>query len=271
MKTTPIFLFSILLLGACGGPAARAKRPGAKAQAAAAVQAEPKTYTYRIAATYPHSTGAYTQGLQYVDGTMWEGTGQHGESVVQTLDLATGRAEVFARLPKEDFGEGIALLDGKVYQLTWQSNKAYVYDARTGEKIREFRYPGEGWGLTTDGKKLYMSDGTANIYTLDPATFKREKRTTVTLKGMAINFLNELEWIDGKLWANVYTTDQIVIIDPATGVVEGVVDLTGLLPDEEVTPTTDVLNGIAYDAAGKRIFVTGKNWSKLFEIEIIGK
>ena len=125
--------------------------------------------------------------------------------------------------------------------------------------------------VTTDGQKLYMSDGTANIYTLDPATFKREKRTTVTLKGMAINFLNELEWIDGKLWANVYTTDQIVIIDPATGVVEGVVDLTGLLPDEEVTPTTDVLNGIAYDAAGKRIFVTGKNWSKLFEIEIIGK
>ena len=255
MKTTPIFLFSILLLGACGGPAARAKRPGAKTQAAAAVQAEPKTYTYRIAATYPHSTGAYTQGLQYIDGTMWEGTGQHGESVVQTLDLATGRAEVFARLPKEDFGEGIALLDGKVYQLTWQSNKAYVYDARTGEKIREFRYPGEGWGLTTDGKKLYMSDGTANIYTLDPATFKREKRTTVTLRGETLNFLNELEWIDG-------------IIDPATGAVEGIVDLTGLLPEEDVTPATDVLNGIAYDAAGGRIFVTGKNWNKLFEIEI---
>ena len=190
---------------------------------------------------------------------------------MQTLDLDTGRTEVFARLPQEDFGEGITLLDGKLYQLTWQSNKAYVYDLKTGRKIKEFRYPGEGWGLTTDGQKLYMSDGTANIYTLDPATFKREKRTTVTLKGMAINFLNELEWIDGKLWANVYTTDQIVIIDPATGVVEGVVDLTGLLPDEEVTPTTDVLNGIAYDAAGKRIFVTGKNWSKLFEIEIIGK
>lgn len=210
-------------------------------------------------------------GLQFADGMLWEGTGEHGESVVQTLDLETGRTEVFARLPQEDFGEGITLLDGKLYQLTWQSNKAYVYDLETGKKIKEFRYPGEGWGLTTDGQKLYMSDGTANIYTLDPATFKREKRTTVTLKGIAINFLNELEWIGGKLWANVYTTDQIVIIDPATGVVEGVVDLTGLLPDEEVTPTTDVLNGIAYDAAGKRIFVTGKNWSKLFEIEIIGK
>ena len=247
MKTTPIFLFSILLLGACGGPAARAKRPGAKAQAAAAVQAEPKTYTYRIAATYPHSTGAYTQGLQYVDGTMWEGTGQHGESVVRKTDLATGKTEVMVRLPRSEFGEGITLLGGKLYQLTWQSNTAHVYSLENGklQKIRDFRYPGEGWGLTTDGEKLYMSDGTATIHTVDPATFRREKRVTVT-----------------------YTTDQIVVIDPATGVVEGVVDLAGLLPETEMTATTDVLNGIAYDAAGGRIFVTGKNWNKLFEIEI---
>ena len=236
-------LLSGLLLVACGGNQARAKRPEAPAA--------PKEYTYAVRSVHPHPTTSYTQGLQFADGLLWEGTGELGESVVQTLDLETGRTEVFARLPQEDFGEGITLLDGKLYQLTWQSNKAYVYDLKTGKKIKEFRYPGEGWGLTTDGQKLYMSDGTA--------------------KGMAINFLNELEWIEGKLWANVYTTDQIVIIDPATGVVEGVVDLTGLLPDEEVTPTTDVLNGIAYDAAGKRIFVTGKNWSKLFEIEIIGK
>lgn len=260
MRKFATVLLSGLLLASCGGNQVRAKRPAAPA--------EPKEYTYGVRAVHPHPATSYTQGLQYADGRLWEGTGQHGESVVQTLDLATGRAEVFARLPKEDFGEGIALLDGKVYQLTWQSNKAYVYDARTGEKIREFRYPGEGWGLTTDGKKLYMSDGTANIYTLDPATFKREKRTTVTLRGETLNFLNELEWIDGKIWANVYTTDQIVIIDPATGAVEGIVDLTGLLPQEDVTPATDVLNGIAYDAAGGRIFVTGKNWNKLFEIEI---
>ena len=225
MRKFATVLLSGLLLASCGGNQVRAKRPAAPA--------EPKEYTYGVRAVHPHPATSYTQGLQYADGRLWEGTGQHGESVVQTLDLATGRAEVFARLPKEDFGEGIALLDGKVYQLTWQSNKAYVYDARTGEKIREFRYPGEGWGLTTDGKKLY-----------------------------------ELEWIDGKIWANVYTTDQIVIIDPATGAVEGIVDLTGLLPEEDVTPATDVLNGIAYDAAGGRIFVTGKNWNKLFEIEI---
>ena len=260
MRKFATVLLSGMLLASCGGNQARAKRPAAPA--------EPKEYTYTIRAVHPHPATSYTQGLQYVDGRLWEGTGQHGESVVQTLDLATGRAEVFARLPKEDFGEGITLLGGKVYQLTWQSNKAYVYDAKTGAKVKEFRYPGEGWGLTTDGEKLYMSDGTANIYTLDPATFKREKRTTVTLRGETLNFLNELEWIDGKIWANVYTTDQIVIIDPATGAVEGIVDLTGLLPEEDVTPATDVLNGIAYDAAGGRIFVTGKNWNKLFEIEI---
>ena len=185
MRKFATVLLSGVLLASCGGNQVRAKRPAAPA--------EPKEYTYGVRAVHPHPATSYTQGLQYADGRLWEGTGQHG---------------------------GIALLDGKVYQLTWQSNKAYVYDARTGEKLKEFRYPGEGWGLTTDGKKLYMSDGTANIYTLDPTTFKREKRTTVTLRGETLNFLNELEWIDGKIWANVYTTDQIVIIDPATGAVE---------------------------------------------------
>ena len=239
MKTTPIFLFSILLLGACGGPAARAKRPGAKAQAAAAVQAEPKTYTYRIAATYPHSTGAYTQGLQYVDGTMWEGTGQHGESVVRKTDLATGKTEVMARLPRSEFGEGITLLGGKLYQLTWQSNTAHVYSLENGklQKIRDFRYPGEGWGLTTDGEKLYMSDGTAS----DPHGRSRDvpprkARDGDLPRARRSNYLNELEWIGGEIWANVYTTDQIVVIDPATGVVEGVVDLAGLLPEDGNRP-----------------------------------
>lgn len=254
-------LLSGLLLASCGGSQVRAKHP-------VTPPAAPKQYTYEVRAIHPHPTDSYTQGLQYVDGVLWEGTGQLGQSVVQRLDLGTGRAELFARLPKEEFGEGITLLGDRLYQLTWQSNKAYVYDLKTGAKIEEFRYPGEGWGLTTDGQKLYMSDGSANIYTLDPATFKREKRTTVTLKGAPVDFLNELEWIDGKIWANVYTTDQIVIIDPTTGVVEGVIDLTGLLPVADVTASTDVLNGIAYAAAQKRIFVTGKNWSKLFEIEI---
>ncbi|WP_418982770.1 glutaminyl-peptide cyclotransferase [Alistipes sp.] len=264
MKNVLTLLLSGLLLAACGQGAARGKRP-----AAAAVPAEPVRYTYAVRAVHPHLTTSYTQGLQFVDGTMWEGTGQHGESVLQRIDLATGKASIVARLPRTEFGEGITLLDGKIYQLTWQSNKAYVYDAASGRKLREFRYAGEGWGLTTDGRKLYLSDGSAAIHTIDPATFRREGHVTVTYRGEPVQYLNELEWIDGRIWANVYTTDQIAIIDPATGLVEGVVDLTGLLPEEDMTPATDVLNGIAYDAATGRIFVTGKNWPKLFEIEII--
>ncbi|WP_295939278.1 glutaminyl-peptide cyclotransferase [uncultured Alistipes sp.] len=260
MKT--ILFFAALLCVSCGGNQARAKQPEPVA--------EPKEYTYKVRATYPHLTTSYTQGLQYAAGVLWEGTGQHGKSVLQKVDLETGRAEIFARLPREDFGEGITLLDGKVYQLTWESNKAYVYDAQSGKKLNEFRYAGEGWGLTTDGKKLYMSDGTPTIHTIDPATFKREKRTTVTYKGRTVNFLNELEWIDGKIWANVFTTDQILIIDPATGIVEGIVDLSGIYTEPLASPE-EVLNGIAYDAEGRRIFVTGKNWSKLFEIEIVEK
>lgn len=271
MRTVPILLFSLLLLAACGGPSARAKRPAETTRTAA--QAEPKEYTYRIKAVYPHSTTAYTQGLLWHDGLMWEGTGQHGQSVVQTTDLATGKTEVLARLPRSEFGEGITLLNGRLYQLTWQSNTAHVYEVGNGKlrKIRDHRYPGEGWGLATDGEKLYMSDGSANIYTVDPETFRRGKHVTVTYKGVPVQFLNELEWIGGKLWANVYTTEQLVIIDPATGAVEGVVDLAGILPQSEMTETTDVLNGIAWDEAGERLFVTGKNWSKLYEIEIIEK
>ncbi|MEG2061164.1 MAG: glutaminyl-peptide cyclotransferase [Alistipes sp.] len=259
MRQTLLFLLSILL-AACGGNAVRATQPRTAQQ--------PTQYGYTVRATYPHLTTSYTQGLLFADGQLWEGTGQYGESVLQRLDLRTGLPEVVARLPLTEFGEGIAHLNGQIYQLTWQSNKAYVRDATTGKVLREFRYQGEGWGLTTDGETLYMTDGSATIYTINPTTFRREKRTTVTLRGEAVNYLNELEWIDGRIWANVYTTDQIVIIDPTTGIVEGVVDLTGLLPKQQITATTDVLNGIAYDAVAKRIFVTGKNWSQLFEIEI---
>lgn len=256
-------LFAGLLLTACGGNRTpkRSSEPVAK----------PKEYTYTVVKVYPHSTTSYTQGLQFVDGELWEGTGEHGHSVVQRIDLESGKTETFARLPEEDFGEGVTLLNGKLYQLTWQSNKAYVYDLATGKVVKEFRYVGEGWGLTSDGEKLYMSDGSASINRLDPETFKREKRTTVTYNGQPVNYLNELEWIDGRIWANVYTTDQIVIINPESGVVEGIIDLTGLLPVADVTATTDVLNGIAYDSAGERIFVTGKNWDKLFEIQITEK
>ena len=250
-------------LVACGSGTVRTKRPAADRTV------EPAAYTYRIKAVYPHATDAYTQGLQFVDGLLWEGTGLNGASRLTKTDLETSRTTVIARLPRADFGEGITLLNGKIYQLTWQSNKAYVYDAATGRETATFRYTGEGWGLTTDGEKLYMSDGSENIRIVDPVDFRRTGSITVTLRGEPVRLLNELEWIDGRIWANVYTTDYLLVIDPATGIVEGIVDLTGLLPDSDRTPDTDVLNGIARDAATGRIFVTGKNWPKLFEIEIV--
>ena len=253
-----------MTLAACSG-----RTKTLRTETPAATPAAPRTYTYRVIESYPHSTDSYTQGLLFADGVMWEGTGEYGHSRLQRIDLETGRTDVVATLPRSEFGEGIALLDGKIYQLTWENNKAYVYDAATGRQLRTFAYAGEGWGLTTDGERLYMSDGSEYLRILDPETFRVQRSVTVTFRGAPVQLLNELEWIDGKIWANVYVTDQIVIIDPASGIVEGVIDLRGLLPDEEIAPDTDVLNGIAYDAASERIFVTGKRWSKLFEIEII--
>lgn len=253
-----------MTLAACSG-----RTKTLRTETPAATPAAPRTYTYRVIESYPHSTDSYTQGLLFADGVMWEGTGEYGHSRLQRIDLETGRTDVVATLPRSEFGEGIALLDGKIYQLTWENNKAYVYDAATGRQLRTFAYAGEGWGLTTDGERLYMSDGSEYLRILDPETFRVQRSVPVTFRGTPVQLLNELEWIDGKIWANVYVTDQIVIIDPASGIVEGVIDLRGLLPDEEIAPDTDVLNGIAYDAASERIFVTGKRWSKLFEIEII--
>ncbi len=229
---------------------------------------EPVQYGYRVKAEYPHLRSSYTQGLQFVDGELWEGTGEWGESVLQKVDLQSGKADVLARLLKSEFGEGITVLGDTVYQLTWTNNTVHIYN-RKGEWQKDVRYPGEGWGLTSDGKSLYMSDGTERIFRVNPATFKREATLVVTMRGEAVQYLNELEWIDGKIWANVYTTDYILIINPESGVVEGVVDFSGLLPDKEQRRDTDVFNGIAYDEATGRIFVTGKRWPKLFEVEIV--
>ena len=258
-----------MLLG-CGGQSVRNGKNRKNATPQTRVT-EPKFYSVRVVAEYPHLTTSYTQGLQFADGEMWEGTGQHGESRLQKIDLRSGKAEVLAELPRSEFGEGITVLGDKIYQLTWTSNMAHVYDRATGRLLKNLRYTGEGWGLTTDGKMLYMSNGSERIFTIDPEDFSRKSSVTVTVRGEPLNYLNELEWIDGKIWANIYTLDQIAVIDPATGIVEGIVDLRGLLPESERTPATDVLNGIAWDAATGRIFVTGKYWSKIFEIEIFEK
>ena len=222
-----------------------------------------------VVKSFSHQTDAYTQGLQFVDGLMWEGTGEYGSSRLQYTDLATGVTTVVAKLPDDHFGEGITLLGDKIYQLTWLNGVMHIYDRATLKKVGEKSYKGEGWGLTTDGKWLYMSDGTSDIRVLDPQTLEVKRRISVLCNGVSLNYLNELEWIDGKIWANVYTLNQIVVIDPDSGAVEYIVDLEGLLPDSEKTPTTDVLNGIAYDSKSGRIFVTGKNWSKMFEIKLL--
>lgn len=229
---------------------------------------EPVRYGYNVKAVYPHLKSSYTQGLQFVDGELWEGTGEWGESVLQRVDLKSGEAEVLVRLPKSEFGEGITVLGDRVYQLTWTNNTVHIYD-REGKLVKDVRYSGEGWGLTSDGERLYMSNGSSKIYRIAPESFRREGGFTVTLRGEPVQYLNELEWIDGRIWANVYTTDYVVIINPDTGVVEGLIDFSGLLGEEDIDGDTDVLNGIAYDKATGRIFVTGKRWGKLFEVEIV--
>lgn len=260
------YIFSILVCvgvaAGCGGRRASSATERAADQPATA-------YTYRIKNVYPHDESAYTQGLYMLDGALYEGTGQYGASALRRVDLETGRVGREVKLPENVFGEGIAQLDGKIYQLTWREGRAFVYDARTFERLSEFRYTGEGWGLTTDGKRLYMSDGTSRIRVLDPATFREEGDLVVIRDGRAVEALNELEWIDGEIWANVFMTNEIVRIDPESGRVTGVVDLTGILPPADHTPKTDVLNGIAWDSVANRIFVTGKNWKKLFEIEVL--
>ena len=228
-------------------------------------------YTYEVVAEYPHLRTSYTQGLQFVDGELWEGTGEYGRSQLLRTDLASGKVLQSKKLSKDEFGEGITVLDDKIYQLTWLNGKLHIYDRKMLTPLVTHTYKGEGWGLTSDGTKLYMSDGTNYIRVLNPETMAQERRIGVTLRGESLSHLNELEWIEGKIWANVYTTDHIVIINPENGVVEGVVNLSGILPEKERDNRTDVLNGIAYDKAAKRIFVTGKNWSKLFEIRVIAQ
>jgi len=262
MKHFIVILIAFATLVSCGG----VRKKSATAQAV-----EPTFYTYEVVAEYPHLRTSYTQGLQFVDGELWEGTGEYGNSRILRTDLATGKVSQESAISDEEFGEGITLLGDKIYQLTWLNGKLHTYDRKSLRHLATHTYEGEGWGLTTDGERLYMSDGSNYIRILNPETMKQEGRFGVTLRGESLQYLNELEWIDGKIWANVYTTDHIVIINPENGVVEGVINLSGILPESERDYTTDVLNGIAYDKESDRIFITGKNWSKLYEIKIIAQ
>ena len=227
-----------------------------------------KLYDYRVVREYPHSTKSYTQGLQYVDGVMWEGTGREGSSYLQTIDLKTGEVNILASLPNSEFGEGITHYKDRIYQLTWESHKAYLYDSK-GNFIKNITYRGEGWGITTDGEHLYMSDGSSTIRRINPETFATEESICVTLNGEPLDLLNELEWIDGHIWANVYLTDAIVEIDPKTGIVVGFIDLPELRGRLKQNPEAEALNGIAHNASTGNFYVAGKDWNRIFEIEVI--
>jgi glutamine cyclotransferase len=226
-------------------------------------------YTYEVVNAYPHDANAFTQGLALEDDVLYEGTGLRGRSSLRTIDLETGEVTQSTALPDELFGEGVAILEDTIVQLTWQSGVGRVYDKHELRLLREFTYDTEGWGITYDGTRLIMSDGTARLYFLDPATFTVECYVTVSDGNSAVTGLNELEFIDGKVYANVWPTNRIAIIDPADGRVTGWLDLSGLLASRPSTGHVDVLNGIAYDAANERLFVTGKLWPWLFEIKVI--
>lgn len=225
---------------------------------------------FTVVRSFPHDPEAFTQGL-LVDGDHFlESTGLVGQSSLRRVERATGRVLVKIDIPSPHFAEGLARYGDRLYQLTWRSRTGFVYDAATLARVGTFAYDGEGWGLTADPTHLILSDGTSRLRFLDPADLRVVRTVTVRDGGREVRDLNELEWIAGEVWANVWQTDRIVRIDPATGRVKGWIDLTGLLPDADRTASTDVLNGIAIDPTGERLFLTGKRWPKVFEVKIPG-
>ncbi len=228
-------------------------------------------YGYRVVHVYPHDRTAFTQGLEYRGGFLYEGTGRNGQSSLRKVELETGKVLQESHLGQQYFGEGITVLGGHILELTWQSHQGFVYDQATFRLLRMFEYPGEGWGLTNDGRQIYMSDGSPQIRMWDASTLAETRRITVRDGEQPVRELNELEFVRGEIYANVWQTDRIARISPDDGRVLGWIDLTGLLPAGDRESPDAVLNGIAYDAAADRLFVTGKLWPKLFEIRLVPK
>lgn len=227
-----------------------------------------KNYRLDVIAKYPHDTTSYTQGLFFHDGQMYETTGLRGKSTLRKVDMISGKPLKRLDFDKKYFLEGSVIFKDRLYILTWDSKVAFVYGADSLDYLSTWSYPREGWGLTTDGKQLIASDGSSTLFFMDE-DFALQRRVNVKLEGRPVRWLNELEYIDGKIWANVYTTDEIVIIHPKDGRVEGVIDCRGLLPKRLHTSHTDVLNGIAYDHDTGKIYLTGKNWPELYEIRLV--
>ncbi|UCE20492.1 MAG: glutaminyl-peptide cyclotransferase [Gemmatimonadota bacterium] len=228
-----------------------------------------RSYTYKIVNIYPHDQGAFTQGLAFADGILYEGTGGVGISTLRKVDLETGKVIQQQRLPNNFFGEGVTVYKDHVMQLTYLSKIGFVYDKQRFTVLQRFNYPTEGWGLTHDGTHLIMSDGTATLYLLDPETFENRGKIAVYDDNGPVPFLNELEYVKGYIYANVWQSDDIAIISPETGQVEGYIHLQGLIDPASIQEPIDVLNGIAYDSKKDRLFVTGKLWPELFEIELV--
>lgn len=226
-------------------------------------------YTYKIINTYPHDRNAFTQGLFFENGFMYEGTGLNKRSTLRKVELETGNVVQLYEMPEQYFGEGITIWEDRIIQLTWQAREGFVYDKENFELLRNFDYPTEGWGITHDGEQLIMSDGTATLYFLDPETFVETGRIQVSDIDGPVSRLNELEYVDGEIYANIWQSERVARISPHTGEVVGWIDLQGLLSPEDKAGAVDVLNGIAYDEVGERLFVTGKFWPKLFEIMIV--
>ena len=267
--------FTLGLLIMLFGPACRNGEP---LSGAAQVESEAQqikapvrvvTYNYEVVKIYPHDSLAFTQGLLFHDGFLYESTGLNGQSSLRKVDLATGEVRQRVEVPATYFAEGLTLFNRRLYQLTWQSRLGFVYDLDSFQLQRNFNYRGEGWGLTNDGNQLVMSDGTNRLRFLDPETLDVKREVDVLDVDRPINLLNELEYVKGDLWSNIWQSDRLVRINMQSGAVTGWVNLAGLLSAEDRLRGTDVLNGIAYDERGDRLFVTGKLWPKLFEIRLI--
>ncbi len=226
-------------------------------------------YTYTVDNTFPHDTAAFTQGLAVVGDTLYESTGNYGLSSLRKVVLQTGEVEQIRRLSSTIFGEGLALYDDKIIQLTWKSGVGFIYDRRTFDMIRSVAYPGEGWGITYDGERFVMSDGSSTLYFRDKVTFEELGRVIVRDEDSQVRYLNELEFVKGEIYANIWQEDRIARIDPASGRVTAWIDLEGLLQPESARTGVDVLNGIAWDAVSDRLYVTGKYWPSLYEIRLV--
>jgi glutamine cyclotransferase len=227
-----------------------------------------KQILYDVVNSYPHDSRAFLQGLVWHEGGFYESTGQYGRSTLRRVEFPSGKVVKSVSLDSSIFAEGLALVGDRLVQLTWQTQRGFVYDRETFKLIREFTYNTEGWGLAYDGKNLILSDGSDSLTFINPETFEPVRKLAVKWNGRPVTEINELEFIEGEVWANIWHRDQIIRIDPATGNVNSYLDMKGILPPDERRDPEAVLNGIAYDPAEKRIFISGKLWPKIFEIKL---